>query len=109
MSKNEKEAASAADSKQGSAIVLPNGVRRIDFIRDNFYGKKSDHTNPELKGKRGAIRTAINDMLKEAGRETEQIPYQIVFAGTKDKENDPRDKPAAVAGTTDDGSVKAKE
>ncbi len=71
----------AGSESQGKAVVLPNGKRRIDFIRDQYYkdGKHSDEEQP----KRGAIKTMINDMLKEAGREGEEIQYQIVFAATK--------------------------
>lgn len=72
---------------QGKAVGLPNGERRIDFIRNQYYkdGKHDDEKQP----KRGAIKVMINDMLKEAGREGEQIPYQIVFAATK-TDVDPR-------------------
>ena len=71
---------------QGSAVVLPNGQRRIDFIRDRYY-KNGKHTDAEPK--RGAIKTEINDMLEKAGRKDEAIPYQIVFAATK-PDIDPR-------------------
>jgi hypothetical protein len=87
-------AAPAKNGGQGSAVTLPNGVRRIDFIRDNYYS--TDPANP-LKGNRSAIRNAINEQLKAAGRDGEQIPYQIVFQATKSA-TDPRIKaPAAEA------------
>ena len=65
---------------QGRAVTLPNGVRRIDFIRDAYYkdGKS-----------RSDIRKEINEMLEKANRGEEVIPYQIVFASTKTEE-DPR-------------------
>lgn len=95
-----KEAAKeevATESKgQGRAVTLPNGERRIDYIRNAYY---NDGTT------RSDIKKAINEMLKEAGLEDSQIPYQIVFAATKtgelgNKDSDPRnqvkeEKPAA--------------
>ena len=79
---DKKEPAKATKTGQGSAVVLPNGERRIDFIRDMYY-TKGKHTDKDPK--RGAIKTAINEMLPEA----EAIPYQIVFAATK-TDVDPR-------------------
>jgi hypothetical protein len=77
---------------QGRAVTLPNGVRRIDFIRDAYYkdGKS-----------RSDIRKEINEMLEGANRGDEAIPYQIVFASTKTEE-DPRI--AAAAAKADKGS-----
>lgn len=72
---------------QGKAITLPNGERRIDYIRNNYY-TDGVHTD-ETCMTRSAIKNGINEMLAEAGREGEQIPYQIVFAATKTVE-DPR-------------------
>ena len=83
---------------QGRAVTLPNGVRRIDFIRDAYYNDGKS---------RGDIRKEINEMLEKAGRTDEQIPYQIVFAATKDKEVDPRI--AAAAAKKDREAVKAKK
>ncbi len=94
----EKKATAAAKketkSGQGSAVVLPNGVRRIDFIRDSYYtnGKHTEGKDP----KRGDIRTDINTMLEKAGKADEQIPYQIVFAATK-TDVDPRVEAAKKA------------
>lgn len=99
-------ATATADTKtgQGSAVVLPNGVRRIDYIRDQYY-TNGVHTEGK-DSTRGEIRKSINEMLEKAGRKDEQIPYQIVFAACK-KDVDPRtvakddakaeDKPAAKA------------
>lgn len=72
---------------QGRAVTLPNGQRRIDYIRNEYY--KNEKTRSEIK-------TAINEMLEKAGRKNEQIPYQIVFAATKTKE-DPRIAAKAAA------------
>jgi hypothetical protein len=72
---------------QGKAVVLPNGERRIDFIRDAYYNKTGAHTD-KCKS-RSDIKNEINEMLEKAGREGEQILYQIVFAATKTPE-DPR-------------------
>lgn len=57
-------------TKQGAAVVLASGERRIDFIRRRFAEG----------AKRGEI-------AKELG-----VPYQIVFAATKKK------KEAAASG-----------
>jgi hypothetical protein len=59
---------------QGRAVVLPNNQRRIDFIRDEYYGKGTSRSD---------IKNKINEMLEKAGRKDEQIPYQIVFSATK--------------------------
>lgn len=76
----EKNPAKNKAAGQGRAVTLPNGDRRIDYIRDQYY----------KKGKtRSDIKNAINDMLTKAKRDGEVIPYQIVFAATKTKE-DPR-------------------
>lgn len=73
---------------QGRAVVLPNGVRRIDYIRDAYYDSKTG-LHGEKQKSRSDIKNAINEMLKEAGPEHGEIPYQIVFAATKTK-IDPR-------------------
>lgn len=57
-------AEAAPVSKQGAAIILESGERRIDYIRRRFYDEGA---------KRGEI-------AKELG-----VPYQIVFAATKAK------------------------
>ena len=97
--KKEAEAATTAKTGQGSAVVLPNGTRRIDYIRDMYY-KNGKHTDAEPK--RGEIRKNINEMLDKAGRKEEEIPYQIVFAATK-TDIDPRtvkkDEPAKKEAT----------
>jgi len=79
------EAASSEGKGQGRAVTLPNGQRRIDFIRDRYY-------NDGVK--RGDIRKEVNAMYKEG--DDGQIPYQIVFAATK-TEGDPRLVAAAKA------------
>lgn len=87
-----KEAATEtqeAPKGQGRAIVLPNGEKRIDFIRDRYY--KDGKSRSEIKNE-------INEMLENAGQADQQIPYQIVFSATKEgeqgnAESDPRNKP----------------
>jgi len=90
-----KPAATEEAKGQGRAVILPNGQKRVDFIRDRYY-------NDGVK--RGDIRREINEMLEKADRADEQIPYQIVFASTKTGEigvakTDPRnvEKPKAEA------------
>ncbi len=80
---------------RGRAVVLPNGKRRIDFIRDSYY-TNGKHTDKCME--RSDIKKAINDMLEKAGKVDEQITYQIVFAATKTPEGvDPRIAAAAAA------------
>ena len=69
---------------QGRVVTLPNGQKRIDFIRDNYYNKKTGKHDDTCMS-RSEIKNAINEQLPEG----EQIPYQIVFAATKTEE-DPR-------------------
>jgi len=63
---------------QGRVVTLPNGVKRIEFIRDAFYN--DGKTRSEIKNE-------INAMYEEGT--DGQIPYQIVFAATKE-DVDPR-------------------
>jgi hypothetical protein len=82
-------------------LRLPRGTRKVGRDRrsrsrtecDNYYS--TDEKNP-LRGNRSAIKNAINEQLKAAGREGEVIAYQIVFQATKSK-TDPRKKEAAAA------------
>lgn len=60
----------AAGSKQGVAVVLPDGTKRIDFIKKRYYVDGIE---------RGVIAKELSELL---GR---TIPYQIVFAGTKEE------------------------
>ena len=69
---------------QGRVVTLPDGTKRIDFIRDNYYNKKT-HVHDDTCMSRSDIKKAINEQLPEG----EAIPYQIVFAATKTPE-DPR-------------------
>ena len=81
---------------QGRAVVLPNGQKRIDYIRDQYYNKTTGlHVKDEQKS-RSDIKNAINEMLEKAGKKDAVIPYQIVFAATKTKE-DPRKVAAKAA------------
>lgn len=86
MSKKDAAPATTTETTEvasGHKVVLPNGIARSDFIRDNYYG------DGELKGNRSGITKAINDMYDAAGDADGKIPYQIVFAATK-TEVDPR-------------------
>lgn len=65
---------------QGRAVDLPNGQKRIDYIRDEYYNKGTSRSD---------IKKAINEMYVAANQEDKQIAYQIVFAATK-TETDPR-------------------
>jgi hypothetical protein len=92
MAGSKKGAAAAAEAKpegkgQGRAVTLPNGQRRIDFIRDGYYkdGKS-----------RSDIKKEINAMYAEG--DDGVITYQIVFAATK-TETDPRDAVKADKGS----------
>lgn len=80
----EKEAGAP---KQGAAIILPNGERRIDFIRRRYYDDGV---------KRGEIKNEINKMYEDAGQEDKKITYQIVFSATK-TDADPRVKATEAA------------
>lgn len=84
------EAALAAAERRprvrGRAVVLPNGQRRIEYIRDRYYGAGVSRSD---------IRKEINEMLEEAGQD--RIQYQIVFAATKEPA-DPRNNPSARRG-----------
>jgi hypothetical protein len=79
---------------QGHKVTLPNGEKRIEYIRDAYYDSKTG-LHGEKQPSRGDIKKAINEMLEAAGRKDEQIPYQIVFAATKTPE-DPRVAAAAA-------------
>lgn len=82
--KPKDESTSTSTGTGNHQVVLPNGDKRIEYIRNQFYG------TGELKGNRSGIRLAINKMYEDAGDESGQIPYQIVFSATKDQETDPR-------------------
>lgn len=81
---------------QGRAVMLPNGVLRINYIRDAYYDKTTGLHDKDKQKTRSEIMNAINDMLEKAGKKDNVIPYQIVFAATKTKE-DPRRAQAAAA------------
>lgn len=88
MAKGDKKEVAVEESKgQGRAVVLPGGQKRIDFIRDEYYGKGTSRSD---------IRKAVNAMYEEGSDGV--IPYQIVFAATKtgevgNKATDPRNAP----------------
>lgn len=76
MAKKKIEAAEPAketSTTQGRAVVLPDGTRRVDYIRDQYYNKGVSRSD---------IRKALNKMY-EGKKDAQDIPYQIVFAATK--------------------------
>lgn len=101
MAKTDKDAGATAEGQTeakptgagGRAIVLPNGKRRIDYIRDRYYTDGASRSD---------IKNEINTMLKEDGQETE-IAYQIVFGATKTKEDPRKAKPAEAAEAPKEG------
>ncbi len=94
----EKGKAEEEQKGQGRAVVLPNNQRRIDFIRDEYYGKGTSRSD---------IKNKINEMLESAGRKDEQIPYQIVFSATKTGEQgNAATDPRKVAKDADKGKEK---
>ncbi len=72
---------------QGRTVTLPDGTRRIDFIRNNYYSNGVHTKDTDMS--RSEIKNAINKQLEDAGLSDQQIPYQIVFASTK-TDVDPR-------------------
>lgn len=82
----EKEQPAEPAQGQGRAVVLPNGEKRVDYIRRRYYDDKTTRSD---------IRKEINEMLEKAERGSEVIPYQIVFAATKEK-TDPRKRQEAA-------------
>ena len=68
---------------RGRAVMLPNGQKRIDYIRDRYYKEGVSRSD---------IRKEINQIMADANID-DKIQYQIVFAATKDPA-DPRDNPA---------------
>lgn len=73
------ETAEAKTGGGGNAIILPNGEKRIDYIRRRYYQDNIE---------RGEIRKEINQMYVDAGKPEGQIAYQIVFAASKMKRED---------------------
>ncbi len=71
-----KEEKKKKTTGQGNVVILPNGQRRIDFIKNQYYEKGAT---------RSQIRDAINKMYEDAKQPGKKIAYQIVFAGTKQK------------------------
>lgn len=63
----------AARRSGSRAVVLPNGQRRIDHIRDRYYRDGLS---------RGAIRAEIDAMLASAGV-PKPTPYQAIYAATR--------------------------
>lgn len=89
------EPAREESSSQGRAVILPDGKRRVDYIREQYYEKGVE---------RSAIRKALNEMYEKAG-DKQDIPYQIVFAGTKQSREDyaaAKEEKAKEAAATED-------
>ncbi len=82
MAQAKKEEVVEEGKGQGRAVILPNGEKRIEYIRDAYYSKKDGTHDDEKQQTRSAIKNAINTMLKDSGSANE-IPYQIVFSATK--------------------------
>jgi|SRR5690606_35450938 len=85
---------------QGAAVLLPNGERRVDYIRRRYYDEGA---------KRGDIRREINEMLEKAGQPDKKIAYQIVFAATKTKEDPRKPKSAPAAEAPAEASTEATD
>lgn len=84
MATKKADAKKEETQSQGRAVILPNGERRVDFIRRRYYDENAT---------RSEIKNEINEMLPEG----ESIAYQIVFAATKTK-----DKPVPKAQTAEE-------
>ncbi len=68
-----KETVAKESTSQGRAVMLPNGTRRVDYIREQYYNKGVTRSD---------IRKALNKMYV-GQKDAQDIPYQIVFAATK--------------------------
>ena len=88
---------------QGRAVTLPNGEKRIDYIRNAYYDKSGKHTDKCQS--RSEIKNAINEMLPE----DEAIPYQIVFAATKTDDDPPVAQKARAKAAAEAKAQKEKE
>ena len=64
---------------RGRPVTLPNGQRRVDYIRDRYYRDGAS---------RSGIRAEINAMLAEAG-EGGDVRRQVVYGATS-AQTDPR-------------------
>jgi hypothetical protein len=67
---------------RGKAVILPSGEKRVDYIKRRYY-------------KEGASRSDIAKELTSLQGVT--VPYQIVFAATKEKRAVQAPAPAAEA------------
>ncbi len=64
----ETETVEATAKRQGTAVVLKNGERRIDYIHRRYYDEGIE---------RGPIAKELTEL------QGEKVAYQIVFAATK--------------------------
>jgi len=71
-----------SEATQGRAVMLKNGQKRSDFIRDKYYKEGVE---------RGKIRLMLKDEMDH------DVPYQIVFASTKTGERGKKDTDPRVA------------
>ena len=74
---------------RGRPVTLPNGQRRVDYIRDRYYRDGAS---------RSAIRAEIDAMLAEAGA-GEGIRRQVVYGATS-APTDPRGDARPAPGGT---------
>ena len=81
-------AAARRGGGRGRPVTLPNGQRRVDYIRDRYYRDGAS---------RSAIRAEINAMLAEAGADGD-IRRQVVYGATS-APTDPREDRRATGGT----------
>lgn len=77
------EATEGAAKRQGTAVVLKNGERRIDYIHRRYYDEGIE---------RGPIAKELTEM------QGEKVAYQIVFAATKKSREEWAAEKAKAAG-----------
>ena len=82
-------AAARRGGGRGRPVTLPNGRRRVDYIRDRYYRDGAS---------RSAIRAEIDAMLAEAGAD-ERIRRQVVYGATS-APTDPRGDTGRATGGT---------
>ncbi len=69
--KTEEAATTTTESRRGRAVILSNGQKRAEYIRNRYYDDK----------------VSRSDIVKELKEKfNHEVPYQIVFQATKEKE-----------------------
>ena len=94
MGKDKVETKASGKGRSISFLVNGKNTKRVDYIRDRYYDQPGDKHDPEKSPKRADI---LKEVRKLQGRE--DIPYQIIFAATNNKDNKlqrPVAKPKAV-------------